>query len=110
MSNKIIGDLEKIYTPNKLTDFLIEIIKRQYKDEIVEILEPAAGSGQMIDRVRFHYPNTSLIAYDILNETKRDDIIETDFLKQKLEYKKGRITIMNPPEYVKSMIKVIDEM
>ena len=98
MSNKKVGDLEKIYTPNKLTDFLIEQVKKFNNTPITEILEPAAGSGQMVDRIQEHYESVPILAYDIYNETGRDDIIEADFLKLKgLEYKPGRITIMNPP-------------
>ncbi len=103
MSNKKKGSLEKVYTPNKLTDFLVDIIKDKCDFNITEILEPSAGSGQMIDRLQHHYPDTNILAYDIFNETEREDITEADFLKlnkkkiKDLEYKSGRITVMNPP-------------
>jgi len=95
MGNLKKGDLEQIFTPHKLTDFLIENCYKFYGGEITEILEPSAGSGLMLDRIKEHIPNIPSIQFDI--EPQREDIIELNFLKNKLEYKKGRVTFMNPP-------------
>jgi len=89
--------LEKIYTPEKLTMYLLSCLKEFYTEPITEFLEPAAGDGKIIDILRREYPSTPILAYDIMNESARPDIIEADFLKTKIDYKKGRITVMNPP-------------
>lgn len=93
---RIDNKLEKIYTPDYLTKHLLELLDEWYKEDIVEFLEPTAGSGQMLDyiKTRFQQP---VLAYDIFNEIGRTDIVEQDFLKLILPYKKGRVTIMNPP-------------
>ena len=97
MGNLKKGDLEKIYTPKSLTIWMLDLLKKHYKEEITEFLEPSAGDGAIIDVLKKEYSNIPILAYDIYNETNRDDIIEQDFFKVKLEYKKGRVTIMNPP-------------
>jgi len=97
MSNKSKDNkLEKIYTPDRLTNHLLDLLDEYYKGDISEFLEPTAGSGQMIDVIKSRY-NKPVIAFDIFNETKRKDIVEQDFLKLRLDYKKDRVTIMNPP-------------
>jgi hypothetical protein len=99
MGNKKTGDLEKIYTSQGLIQYLDELFNTWCNiDDYDEILEPAAGSGNILDYFKNKYPNKKVLAYDIFNETQREDIIETDFLKYKgLEYNDRRITIMNPP-------------
>jgi len=89
--------LEKIYTPRHIIEYLDECLKEFYKEPPTEFLEPAAGDGQIINYLKEVYPHIPCLAYDIFNETGREDIIETDFLKTPLEYKRGRVTIMNPP-------------
>jgi len=99
MGNLKKGDLEQIYTPDKITDFLIEkVLIPHYRGEIVEILEPCAGAGHMVSRIKYWYPTIPIIQFDI--DPKHGDIQKLDFMNRKdnkLEYKKGRITIMNPP-------------
>jgi len=91
------GRLEKIYTPEPLVKHLIGLLKEYYKEPITEFLEPASGSGNIIDVLKKEYADIPIIAYDIFNESKREDIIESNFLKIKIPYKKGRVAIMNPP-------------
>lgn len=64
----------------------------------------------MLDRIKYNYPDIPIIAFDILNEDKREDITECDFLKTKIEYKQGRICIMNPPfsKGLKFIYKVLE--
>lgn len=88
--------LEKIYTLEPLINFLFEKVNEHYKGEITEFLEPAAGSGNIIDFLKKKV-DIPVLSYDIYNETNRGDIIQSDFLKQPIEYKKGRVCIMNPP-------------
>ena len=84
--------LEKFYTTKELVDELF-ILKEKYCDvEIVEYLENSAGGGIICDRFEKPY-----IAFDIEPEPDRHDIKRADYLKEKIEYKKGRVCIMNPP-------------
>ena len=97
MGNVKKGSKEQIYTPNKLTNYLLDLLD-EYKGniEISEFLEPCAGNGHMVDVIEERYKDIPIIKYDI--EPKRDDIIKADFLKEKeLKYKKGRVSIINPP-------------
>lgn len=95
MSNKIVGSLEKHYTPLYLIERMWE--KVQMIDEpITEFLENSAGEGGMIDFIKSK-TDIPVLAYDIFNSTKRPDIIERDYLKTKIEYKKGRVVFFNPP-------------
>lgn len=88
--------LEKIYTTEPLINHLLDLLDEYYKEPIYQFLEPAAGSGNIIDVIKKRY-NNKIIAFDIYNETKRKDIFEYDFLKSKLDKIKGTVTIMNPP-------------
>jgi len=84
--------LEKYYTPPDLIDELF-ILKDRYCDvAITEYLENSAGGGAICDRFDKPY-----IAFDIEPEPDRPDIIKADYLKEKIEYKPGRVCIMNPP-------------
>ena len=83
---------EKFYTPTQLIDELFDLKDRFCDVDITEYLENSAGAGYIIDRFDKPY-----IAYDINNETNRDDIYECNYLKEKIEYKKGRVAITNPP-------------
>ncbi len=84
------GKEEKFYTPSVLIDDLFEILNKNFKEEITEYLENSAGDGRIIDRFDKPY-----IAYDI--NPDREDIKQCDYLKEKIEYKKGRVTVINPP-------------
>ena len=87
-TNKI--ELDKYYTPLETAKYCIdktfEIIGRE---NITEIIEPSAGAGS------FSLQIENCIAYDIKPE--HPSIIEQDYLKLELEYKKGRLIIGNPP-------------
>lgn len=76
------------YCVNKTLDILQE---NGYA--ISEFLEPSAGEG-----IFSNYLATSglnVIALDI--DPKADDITQADYLTYDIEYKKGRLTIGNPP-------------
>ncbi len=84
--------LEKFYTPQELIDELF-ILKDKYCDvEITEYLENSAGGGAICDRFDKPY-----IAYDLHPESDRQDIEQCDYLKKKIEYKQGRVAVINPP-------------
>lgn len=83
---------EKYYTPDYMVEELFNLKDKYVDFEISEYLENSAGGGSIVDKFDKPYK-----AYDIINETGREDIIECDYLKEKIEYKKGRVTIMNPP-------------
>jgi len=105
--------LEKIYTPRHIIEYLDDCLKEFYKGDITEFLEPAAGDGQILNYLSEVYVDIPVLAYDIFNETGREDIIEADFLKTPLEYKAGRVTIMNPPftkgtRFIKRCLEVSD--
>jgi hypothetical protein len=89
--------LEKHYTPEKLIDFLFKQLDTYHKDNIVEYLENSAGSGNIIDYIKENRDCKEYIAYDIFNETLRPDIKQVDYLKENIDYKKGRVCVMNPP-------------
>ena len=61
--------------------------------EVSEFLEPSAGQGIFSDYL--YASGKNVIALDI--EPKAENIIQADYLTYKLEYKKGRLTIGNPP-------------
>lgn len=86
--SKIIND--KYYTPSELAQYCInktyEVIG---KNNIYEVIEPSAGNGSFSSKIQ------SCIAYDVDPETH--GIIQQDFLKLDIPYKKGRLIIGNPP-------------
>ena len=87
-SNKL--HLDKYYTPKELAKYCINKTYEMIgKENITEIIEPSAGSGSFSLQI----PNC--IAYDI--EPEHNTIIKQDFLELKLDYKKGRLLIGNPP-------------
>ena len=97
---------EKFYTPKELIDELF-ILRDKYCDvEICEYLENSAGGGSICDHFDKPY-----IAYDINPEPNRSDIKKCDYLKEKIEYKKGRVSIMNPPfqKGLKFLYKSLEE-
>jgi len=98
--------LEKFYTPQQLIDEMF-ILKDKFVDfEITEYLENSAGGGAICDRFDKPY-----IAYDIMPEPDRDDIKQCNYLKEKIEYKKGRVAIINPPfqQGIKFLYKALEE-
>lgn len=86
---KIIND--KYYTPPDLAEYVVEKTKEIIgEDNITEYIEPSAGAGVFLD-----YLDKPYLAYDI--EPEDDRVVKQDFLKLKIEYKKGRCIIGNPP-------------
>ncbi|MGM9745979.1 MAG: hypothetical protein ACI30H_03360 [Paludibacteraceae bacterium] len=86
---KILND--KYYTSKKLAKELIDITFEVLTNEgysITDIIEPSAGSGSFSNQI-------NCTAYDI--EPEDENIIKCDFLKEPIEYKKGRLCIGNPP-------------
>lgn len=92
--NKKTGSLEKIYTKPTLTNFCLDLMDKYFQP--TSILEPTAGDGKMVDVIKERY-DLPILAYDIKNESGRDDIVEVDFMKHKMDYDPNRISIMNPP-------------
>lgn len=88
---------EKHYTPEYLLDELFELLDTYHKEPILEYLENSAGSGNIIDYIKSKRSCKDYIAFDINNETKRIDIKECNYLKEKIEYKPGRVAVINPP-------------
>lgn len=88
--------LEKHYTLDWLMDDMSEMLDTYYTGEITEFLENSAGDGRLIDYLKNKY-NKPVIGFDIKNETHREDIKECNYLKEKIEYKKGRVAFINPP-------------
>ena len=86
---------EKHYTPIKYMDIMWNMLKEN-NIEATEWLENSAGSGNMIDFLKTK-SDRNIIAYDIKNETYREDIKECNYLKEKLDYKQGRVAFINPP-------------
>lgn len=81
---------DKYYTPIKLAKYCIDkTFEIVGKENITEIIEPSAGNGSFSNQIE------KCISYDI--EPEHETIIEQDFLKLNLEYKKGRLFIGNPP-------------
>ena len=82
------SEADMIYCVNKTLNILQE---NGY--EISEFLEPSAGQGIFSNYL--YTIGKNVIALDI--EPKAENIIQADYLTYKLEYKKGRLTIGNPP-------------
>ena len=101
--------LEKHYTPNELIEHMWKVLNEFHKEPITEFLENSAGDGRMIDFLKDK--GYDVIAYDILNETHREDITEANYLKVKLPYKKGRVAFINPPfaKAIKFIYKTLEE-
>lgn len=95
---------EAHYTPNELVDEMFYLLNKYYNGDISEFLENSAGDGRIIDRFDKPY-----IAFDI--ESKRKDIKECNYLKEEIEYKEGRVCIMNPPFHngLKFLYKALKE-
>lgn len=86
---------EKHYTPLFLINKMWDILQEE-NIQAEEWLENSAGAGAMIDFLKLK-SDKNILAYDILNETGREDIKECNYLKEKIEYKKGRVAFINPP-------------
>lgn len=83
--------LDKYYTPLDIASTCIEVMKETLLPlmDITEYVEPSAGNGSFSLQI----PNC--LAYDL--EPEHSSIMQADFLKLNLPYKKGRIVFGNPP-------------
>ena len=79
-------------TPDALINDMFDILKENYKGEITEYLETSAGSGAIIKHFDKPY-----IAFEIDERFEREDIKICNYLKEKIEYKEGRVAMINPP-------------
>lgn len=84
-------ELDKYYTSNELAKYCINKTKEIIgQNNIVEYLEPSAGSGAFLN-----YLDKPYLAYDI--EPEGENITQQDYLNLDLDYKQGRCIIGNPP-------------
>ena len=78
-------ELDKFYTPTetakRCVDLMLDVVTSRFF--VTEYLEPSAGSGSLRNLI------DGCVAYDI--KPTADNIIEADFLKLNLPYKKGRL-------------------
>ena len=80
---------DKYYTSTKLSKYCIDKTFELIGEEnITDIVEPSAGDGSFSNQLK-------CTSYDI--EPEGSNIIQQDFLKLELHYKKGRLIIGNPP-------------
>lgn len=98
MSNLIMntekGRSEQFYTTDWILDDLIKELEDNINiDGVTEFQENSAGNGAIIDRLKKY--NKPIVGMDLF--PKRDDIKQCDYLKEKIEYKKGRVAVINPP-------------
>ena len=86
-------ELDKYYTPKRVVDICISRVKALGVG-FSEVIEPSAGNGAFLEGINnnFHCPK---FLYDIKPE--HSAIVEQDFLKLDLQYKKDRLIIGNPP-------------
>ena len=93
-SNKL--HLDQYYTSEEDMNYCINKtldVLQENGYEVSEFLEPSAGQG--VFSKYLYTRGKNVIALDI--EPKEENIIKADYLTYKLEYKKGRLTIGNPP-------------
>ena len=82
--------LDKYYTPSDLVDYcILKTYEVVGGENISEVIEPSAGNGAFSSKIE------GCKSYDL--EPESDDIIQADYLKLDLSYKKGRLVIGNPP-------------
>ena len=87
---------DKYYTPEGIVVKCLGLLREAVPlFHFSEIVEPSAGNGAFVDRLKSTFPDTEVVAYDI--EPDRNDIIKADFLALPVEYKEGRLIIGNPP-------------
>lgn len=93
-SNKFKND--KYYTPQEIVDTCFDILLKVVDDkDISRVIEPSAGNGSFIHKIKESFPNADKIYLDLYPES--DDIIRQDFLEYNLEYSKNTLVIGNPP-------------
>jgi len=93
-------NLDKYYTPSYIAEHCVSTTKKMVGvDNITEYLEPSAGGG-----VFLQYLDVAYLAYDI--EPECTSVIEQDYLKTDIPYKKGRCIIGNPPFGTRNTLSV----
>lgn len=93
-SNKL--NLDQYYTSEEDMNYCVNKtldVLQENGYEVSEFLEPSAGQGVFSNYL--YTSGKNVIALDI--EPKAENIIQADYLTYELEYKKGRLTIGNPP-------------
>jgi len=84
-------NLDKYYTPDETAKHCVSVAKKIIGiGNITEYIEPSAGGG-----VFLRYLDCVHTAYDI--EPECTGVIEQDYLRLDIPYKKGRCVIGNPP-------------
>lgn len=83
-------ELDKYYTPREIAvrcyEKALDVVG---KENVSEILEPSAGGGVFLDI------DERIKGYDIAPEHPR--VEQADYLNLRIEYKKGRMVLGNPP-------------
>jgi len=85
---------DKYYTPSHVVDRCLGILTACVDmGAVTEVVEPSCGDGAFMhsDNVRVD------IGIDIRPETDDPRVIEADYLSYEMPYKKGRLTLGNPP-------------
>ena len=100
---KIIND--QYFTSPEVAEYCfkkaIEIIG---EENITEFIESSAGEGAFLDMIEKFTPNIPYQAYDI--DVKDSRVVEQDFLKLDLGYKRGRCVGFNFPYGTKNTLSV----
>lgn len=111
MANKKENNLLEFH---ETTDYLMEQMDKmlnEYVDinSITEFQESCAGAGKLIDYLKKY--NLTITGYDIEKRTNRNDILICNYLKEKIEYKRGRCSFINPPFHlgIKFIYKALEE-
>jgi hypothetical protein len=87
---------DKYYTPDYLVQHTInKAIEIIGKENITDIVEPSAGDGAFIEELKKAFPDIPQHYYDLHPE--HPEVKKYDYKKLLLSYKKGRMTIGNPP-------------
>jgi hypothetical protein len=87
---------DKYYTPEWLVArTIITAIRLIGYDNITDIVEPSAGNGAFIEALKSHFPDIPHHYFDLFPE--HPEIKQANYLDIRLGYKKGRLTIGNPP-------------
>lgn len=91
-----VNEKDKYYTPEWLVKHTIQkAIEIIGKDNITEVVEPSAGDGAFIEQLRLSFNGITYRFYDLYPE--HPEVIKQDYKQVRLSYKKGRLTIGNPP-------------
>lgn len=106
--NKNMNNKDEIhYTPQPLVDEMFNLLDEYYPNPEM-LIENSAGMGIIIDSWKKRY-NKPYYAVDI--NSVRSDIIKDNYLNHKIEYKKGNVSVFNPPftKGLKFLYKSLEE-